>query len=228
MTGGSQETEIIDMKDPSFKCTKPKQFPENWYTADGGLVGQVPFVCNGFPGINGCYALQQSGSWQKDPKATGYWKYAAIGSVVLHNKLVIAGGSNARSRLSTIKVASPNTSTKTLDVRLPVGTQISCIVPWDANTFMVIGGWVKSSSGSTTSTYFVNMKTNRFDYGPSLLKARYRHACNEIIVNGESFIIVAGGRNNKWGELSSTEYLSKSSTGNRWKTGKIIILETYK
>merc|ERR1711862_443317 len=133
----------------------------------GGLVGHVPFVCNS----GSCYALQQSGSWQKDRYATGE-KNAAIGSMVLHNKLVIAGGSGRR--LSTIKVASP-----------------------------------------TTRTYFVNMNTERLTNGPSLLKARGHMGCNEIIVNGESYIIVAGGT----GASASTEYLSKSSTGNKWKTG---------
>merc|ERR1711862_814290 len=171
----------------------------------GGLVGHVPFVCNS----GSCYALQQSGSWQKDRYATGE-KNAAIGSMVLHNKLVIAGGSGRR--LSTIKVASPNTRT-TLSVRLPVETSSSCIVPWDDNTFMVIGGF--TSDGATTRTYFVNMNTERLTNGPSLLKARGHMGCNEIIVNGESYIIVAGGT----GASASTEYLSKSSTGNKWKTG---------
>ena len=211
------------MKDPSFKCTKPKQFPENWYTADGGLVGQVPFVCNGGHYDTGCYALQQSGSWQKDPYATrrAGEVNTAIGSVVLHNKLVIAGGHNGRN-LATIKVASPNNRTTTLRVGLRVGTHAACIVPWDANTFMVIGGY--TNGGRTANTYFVDMNTNRLTNGPSLIRARYYHACNEIIVNGESFIIVAGG----YGAFTSTEYLSKSSKGNRWKTGKIIILKTYK
>ena len=227
MTGGSQETEIIDMKDPSFKCTKPKQFPENWYTADGGLVGQVPFVCNGGHYDTGCYALQQSGSWQKDPYATrrAGEVNTAIGSVVLHNKLVIAGGALYPNNLHTIQVASPNTRTTTLSVRLPVGTSSSCIVPWDDDTFMLIGG-LGNSNTATTSTYFVNIKTNRLTYGPSLLTARYNHACNEVIVNGESFIIVAGGRGVNWslGAFASTEYLSKSSTENKWKTGKVLIL----
>ena len=212
------------MKDPSFKCTKPKQFPHNLGHSVGGLVGQVPFVCNGYS--KGCYALQQSGSWQKDPKATGEY-VAAIGSVVLHNKLVIAGGNNGNN-LATIKVASPNTRTTTLTY-LPVATHSACVVPWDADTFMVIGGYRKSgrSYRSTTSTYFVDMNTNRLTNGPSLLKPRHYHACNEIIVNGESYIIVAGGSGSS-GVGASTEYLSKSSSGNRWKTGKIIILKTYK
>ena len=113
VTGGPQKTEIIDIKDPSFNCTKPKQFPVSWSHAVGGLVGQVPFVC--YTGTN-CYALQQSGSWQKDRYATGEY-HAAIGSVVLHNKLVIAGGYINRNILSTIKVASPNTRTTTLNYR---------------------------------------------------------------------------------------------------------------
>ena len=141
----------------------------------------------------------------------------------MHNKLVIAGGHSGRD-LSTIKVASPNTRTRTLPVGLPVGLYGACIVPWDANTVMVIGGHGGSPRGYRSSTYFINMNTNRLTYGPSLLKARNYHACNEMIINGESFIIVAGGS----GAETSTEYLSKSSTGNKWKAGKIIIVKTYK
>ena len=99
--GSNRQTEIIDMKDPSFKCTKPKQFPvSSWSYAVGGLVGQVPFVCTGQYNT-GCYALQQSGSWQKDRYATGE-RWAATGSLVFNDKLVIAGGWRSR-RVNTVR-----------------------------------------------------------------------------------------------------------------------------
>ena len=223
VTGGPQQTDIIDIKDPSFNCTKPKQFPVSWSHAVGGLVGQVPFVCERVS--NGCYALQQSGSWQKDRYATGE-RWAATGSLVINDKLVIAGGwrSQGSTTLTSIQAASPNTRTKTLSVRLPVARYSACMVPWDADTFLMIGGG-DSTWKSMKNTYYVNMNTNRVTNGPTLLTARRFHACNEIIVNGESFIIVAGGSGS--GAGTSTEYLSKSSTRNRWKAGKIIILKTY-
>ena len=177
--------------------------------ATGGLVGQVPFVCN----YGACYYLQQNGSWKKDPVATGR-NWAATGSAVIHDKLVIAGGWISGS-VSSILLASPNTRTTTFSKSLPHAKYGACIVPWDVDTFYVIGG---SSGGS--NTYFFNMKRNTRTNGPSLLKGRKYHSCAEMIVNGESFIIVTGGAGS--GISSSTEYLAKSNLGNGWKRGKNI------
>ena len=47
---------------------------------------------------------------------------------------------------------------------------------------------------------------------PSLLAARSSFACHTMNVNGENYIIVAGGN----GALKSTEYLQKSK-GQSWK-----------
>ena len=104
------------------------------------------------------------------------------------------------------------------DITLPVETHSSCIVPWDANTFMVIGG-NPSSSGYTKfsqiGTFLVNLNDNTVTVGPALINARFRHACSEMTVNGEEFIVVTGGNPVK----QSTEYLSKASFNDGWKEG---------
>ena len=101
---------------------------------------------------------------------------------------------------------------------MPVETHSSCIVPWDDNTFMVIGG-NPSSSGYTKDskigTYLVNLNDNTVTVGPALINARFRHACSEMTVNGEEFIVVTGGNPVK----QSTEYLSKASFNDGWKEG---------
>ena len=221
--GNGRHTEIIDLEDSSFSCSKVEQFPKVLYGAVGGLIGQTPFVCGGgkFDGSYSsyCYALRENGSWETDATAAlNTERYmAATGSVLMTNKLVLAGG-KASNRVSTIELASPNTRSTTLSVRLPVGLSHSCIVPWDSDTFMVIGG---DDGGSKKKTYFVHMNNDTITNGPNLLKGRYYLACHEMIVNNEAFILVTGGHHVE----RSTEVLSKNNYRDGWKKGKHYLLK---
>ena len=165
--------------------------------------------------FNACYTLQENGAWKQDRTAslnTARY-FAASGSVIMSNQLVIAGGSNG-NYLSSIELASPNARTTTLPRGLPLGLAHSCIVPWDANTFMVIGGY--SSSGASRETYFITPSNKTVTNGPKLQNARYSVACHDMIVNGEEFIIVIGGS----GHEKTIEVLSKARVGDGWKMGK--------
>jgi len=223
-SGGN--TEIIDVEDASFNCTV-SQFPigEGEVTgglvgngeATGGLVGDSPLICGGgFYSNSGwqfqksCYSLKEDGTWKLESNLNTARRSAANGEVIINNKLVIAGGNNGYHRLDTIEVVAPNTRSRTLPIRLPVAMRSSCIVPWDTNTFFIIGGY----SGVTRSqTYFFNMANNTYTNGPSLLTARSTFACHTMKINGEDFIIVAGG----YGAFKSTEYLQKANYGSGWK-----------
>ena len=141
--------------------------------------------------------------------------FAAFGSVVINGKLVIAGGNN-RNRLSSIEMVAPNARSKTLDVSLPVAFGYSCIVPWDADTFMVIGGCTGSGCDKR-ETYFITPNNNTVSSGPKLLKGRSYVACHDMVVNGEEFIIVVGGHS---GQERTIEVLSKANFKDGWKMGK--------
>ena len=170
-----------------------------------------------------CYALQEDGSW-KEEEATlskGRMWYGS-GSVVLNDELVIARGLGSfRDSMSTsIEVVGGRiTKARTLEgIKLPVETTFgSCIVPWDTDTFLVIGGNLDDATiphpkYSQKATYFVNIEKKTVIKGPDLKKARYYHACGEMIVDGEEFIVVTGGYGGYFeGTQKSTEYLSKAS-----------------
>jgi len=150
--GDGRNTEIIDVEDSSFSCTNIGQFPIKLAGATGGLInGQTPFICGGAAYINrwtyfnDCYQLNQAGSWAKDQRATltTARRYVGYGSVVLNNNLFLTGGYNG-NYLSSIEMLSPNTSAQTLSVQLPTGFSSHCQVPWDSETFFVIGGWTGS------------------------------------------------------------------------------------
>ena len=213
-----RNTEIIDLEYPTFNCTKVPKFPIQLYFATGGLVNDTPIVCGGYKVTSNskskdCYKL--NGAWHLDrlAKLSTVRSNAALGSAIWNNHLLVVGGYSSRY-LHTMELVTPNARSKTLRMRLPLGLGLSCIVPWDSNTFMVIGGYSTKSSKSK-ETYFIDMINNRVTPGPSLINGRRYLGCQEMIVNGESFIVVAGGS----GAKNLTEFLPKSNLKGGWEKG---------
>ena len=206
-------------------CSGIQDFPVDLFYGTGGLIGEIPFVCGGKAAdrYNQCYSLQETGEWKEDQTATlnSARSNAAFGSVIINDKLVVAGGTNG-SYLSTIELAAPNTKSTTLSMELPLGIYGSCVVPWSNNTFMVIGGRSEDYF-YRAETYYFNLETNKVTNGPALKTARRNHACHEMVINGELFVVVTGGE--KQSSLS-TEMLSKSSMNNEWekRTLKIFVI----
>ena len=78
---------------------------------------------------------------------------------------------------------------------------------------MIIGG---HDGSDRRETYFFNMANNTVTNGPSLLTGRSFFACHTMNVNGEDYIIVAGGS----GAFKSTEYLPMANYGSGWQKSK--------
>ena len=179
-------------------------------------MGNTPLICGGRIGSNyqnSCYSLKEDGAWKLEASSLITARLgAATGSVIINNKLVLAGGYNG-NYLATIEVVAPNEESVTLPISLPAGIAGSCIVPWDTNTFMIIGGY---SGSDRRETYFFNMVNNERTNGPSLLTARRYFGCHSMNINGEEYIIVAGGS----GATKSTEYLQKANYGSGWQKCK--------
>ena len=106
---GIRNSEIIDLEDPSFRCTI-SQFPTSASTATGGLVGNAPLICGGGWGRwnnvdKSCYSLKEDGTWkhEKSSDLSVARRSAANGFLTINNKLVIAGGIDGKNkRLATI------------------------------------------------------------------------------------------------------------------------------
>ena len=195
--------------------------------ARGGLVGQTPLICGGWS--KACHTLLENGSWKEDKVATLNTgrQSAAYGSVVINDQLVVAGGHDGfGSHLNTIELVSPNTRSRTLSVKLPEAVSDSCIVEWDENSFMLIGGYRSSGGGSfgeRRETYIIDTDKNTITNGPNLKTGKYAHGCEKIDVNGESFIIVSGGI----AASTSTEVLSVGNYSNGWQYGKNCIKNVF-
>ena len=186
-------------------------------------MGNTPLICGGRIGWRNeykksCYSLKEDGDWNLEASANlnTARALAANGHVIMNNKLVIAGGWSGRGLLDTIEVVASNTKAETLSIRVPVALSESCIVPWDHQTFMIIGG--VSGNRISRETYFINMDNNKITNGPSLQTGRYIFACNTINVNGEDYILVAGGGGSA--ALNTTEYISKVNYEGGWKKSK--------
>ena len=192
--------------------------------AKGGLVGQTPLICGGSPSgaSEACYTLLENGSWKEDKVATlnTARNYAAYGSVVINDQLVLAGGTGSSGYLNTIELVGPNTRSRTLSVKLPVAVSDSCIVEWDENSFMLIGGFGRDSR---RETYIIDTDKNIITNGPNLKTARWAPGCEKLIVNGESYIVVSGG----CGATRSTEVLSVANYRNGWQYGKNYIKNVF-
>ena len=239
-------TEIIDLKNSSFGCTKSGK-PLEW--SNGGWVGNMPMVCGGkvyrqrssygsfgkpLMSVCGygcyygntfqtkCYTLEENGAWKEEGKAKLIRGKLSrnSGSVVIKDQLFIPEivrkvGYNGYNNFN-FEMVAPNKTTEAL--RLPLGHFISpeksCIVNWDANTIMLIGG---VNHYKNKATFFINVENKTVTPGPELIEGRFYHACHEMIVEGESFVIVTGGYH-----LKSTEILSKSSFGKGWQKGEIM------
>ena len=212
-SGEGKNTEVLDLEDPSFRCTV-SQFPTGAWGGAGGLVGNTPLVCGGFENKvvqKACYSLNEDGTWKNEADLNTARRFVAAGYVIMDNGLVIAGGEDTNIKnLASIEIVAPNTSSKTLSISLPEAAHASCIVPWDTNTFMVIGGW---SNRYMADTGFVNMANGTYTKGPNLIVGRYSAACSTININGEDYIIVNGGQgyNSK-----QTELLKKSDFKSGW------------
>ena len=233
--GRKLTTEIIDLKNSSFACASRSRtnFPKRLYNANGGWVGNVPMICGGWSGgtdQKACYVLQEYGAWKEDEEAklTRGKQNLISGSVVIKDQLVIpeftkdsTGMGSSKEDYLNFEMVMADRKSKTLQPMNKWGhvdkdsSRQSCIVKWDANTIMLIGANSGGKDTDRRETFFINMGNETRTPGPKLMQGRFHHACNQMTVDGDSFVIVTGGYPHY-----STEILSKSSFGKGWQKGK--------
>ena len=235
IVSGSPDTdgrnmEILDVENSSFSCKRLPLFPIKLRDATGALIGgETPFICGGYDSTYNryspyCYKLSQAGSWTQDPTARPRTprRWAGYGSVVLNNHMVLSGGYGSSGHLRSIELLTPGARSRTLSVQLPTGIRLHCHVPWDSETFMLIGG---ESGSNRYQTYLINVKSNRYRTGPRLIDDRDDLACAELQVLERTYIVVTGGDDGKG--TRSTEVLDKSNIGQGWQRGPNMMVGKY-
>ena len=101
-----------------------------------------------------------------------------------------------------------------------------CSVQVNDTVLLLIGGALDTdykyiSTEITNKTYFLDMKTSRITYGPTLNHARSSHGCGLVLVQDKPVIFVTGGtRDIGTINFPSTEYLELTNINLGWKEGK--------
>ena len=215
-----KHSEIIDLENPSFHCSKVNEYPtQATNMPTGGYIGDKALICGGATkhyNIKDCYTLNEDRKWKKEPWTLDTRRNnAAVGPVVIQEKLIIAGGWGGYSHLDTIELVSPITGPSKLSVKLPKATSGFCIVQWNANSFMAIGG-CSDGNCDKQETYIIDIVRNTLKEGPKLNVGRKFHLCNVVFISGKPYVIVAGGQNSQNVNLKSTEALSMTSYEEGW------------
>ena len=225
LSSNGQKTEIVDLTDPSKSCLL-EDTSFRWGST-GGLIGTTPIICGGSGGgvpgayiyLNECILFGTSHVITMNSK-----RYYPTSVAINTNKIFILGGKNENGYLkSTEYVTLDGTE---VGPTLPEGFFGSCAVKFHetGDIYLIGGGTTEGNHATATYTknvWFSNPSNEyhaNFSQGPSLMNARYLHACGTMSIGAKSIIVAAGGYAYMT-KLSSVEILDPISS-NQWVEGK--------
>lgn len=213
----SVKTEVFDLQSNTI-CQDLKDFPTELYGAVGGTVNGVPTVCGGASGISQdkCYQFIDN-DWKELTTMAEKREYAS--SIIYDDKMHVFGGYYEGRSLDTSEVVSVNGSYP--GPKLPTGVSSHTITVLNKTTSILAGGvtgWTDVSSASA-KTWYYDHEEQIFSEGPDLQQGRRYHgsATVEDIVTKEKIAAVAGGYDDRYDTLDSTELL----INNQWIPGKV-------
>lgn len=195
---------------PSFQavagCPLPPYPEGEVYSAVTGIVNNRLFVCGG-KGVNGpylssCYSLHHGSWWLQQPLSSNR-RYAAASLSPLG--LMVTGGWDGVSRLSTTEVLSP-TKGWMPGPDLPEPVYKHCQISI-GSVVIIIGG--HTYSGNTAAVYALDKDRNTWTPLAEMQHRRRAHACTLLGNN----IIVLGGD----GAYTSVEIYDMLE--DKWTTG---------
>ena len=205
-----QNTEVIDLKVPTFDCKLPP-YPIEMSNGAGGVIkGNKILICGGFNGtqIGDCYSLGQNKTWTKTESLQTPRSAMSTGNVVVNGSVWISGGYNGSYLNSNLWMNEQSATTESTN--LPLAGNPHCSVLVRENQIMIIGG---RSGESRRKTHFLNLDKHQWSSGPMLNRARALYNCAKVEIGGSNFIFVAGGWN-YW-----VEYLNIDDINGTWKNG---------
>jgi len=213
-SSSSVKTEVFDLQSNTI-CQDLKDFPSKLNVAVGGTVNGVPTVCGGYSGgyQDKCYQLIDN-DWKELTTMAEKGGYAS--SIMHDDKMHVFGGYDGGRILDTSEVVSVNGSYP--GPKLPTGVWGHTITVLNKKTSILAGGGTDDSSASA-KTWYYDHEEQIFSKGPALQQGRRLHgsATVEDVVTKEKIAVVAGGNDDGWNELDSTELL----VNNQWIPGKI-------
>lgn len=202
-------SEILNLnKSETWKCPDWPEYPMAVQGATGGMIGEKPVICGGFPFTNQCYVMTANKS-QFLTNMTSNRGYAT--SVNHQDYLWITGGYKDNTNLisSTEKIKSDGTKMQGPNMPMPLTGHAMININ---KTFTMIIGGESTEIDASKKTFYFNHKTQNWTDGPHLNVGRSNFAAGIVTddVTKENIVIVTGGY------LQSTEIL----LDNQWKQGK--------
>ena len=131
-------------------------------------------------------------------------------SVTVNGKLWITGGQNELGKhLNSTEFISPGQPMAIKGPNLPFGISNHTMVQVNSKAVFIIGGYQYYGIESK-KTWIVdpnNLYRNMFDIkeGPDMNLARIRHSCNKMEINGKTYLVVAGHKNEDFIEILDPE-----------------------
>ena len=210
---------VLDLEN-GVTCEAFADYPEDQvWGAGGGLLRQkYPLACDGNEelSINDCY-LYENGAWSKSVELPAAVEWP--GSVVINeDTLWITGGYyNYEVNFNLSLLVKPFENVAEPGPPLPYEVMTPCMVQWDEDTFVMIGGSGKQGGGPRTSYYIFSK--GEWQDGPQLLHRRNVPACATMTLSsGRKIIMVAGASGT---DGSATEWIEpvKGTTEYEWVKG---------
>ena len=214
--GINETNEVIDLENGKFTCPIPSVHMGSF--ASGGIINGLPLVCGGqikveyedntYSNIRHCYKLQH-GHWINVHNLTRF-DYASLGTgdLVVENQLLLSGISSYGKNSSYNELIGLNSTSNIADT--PVAIDNHCIVRLNKTHFMSSGG--DSNRTRVNWSYFYNIETDVWSFGPLLNHARSHHGCSMITLGGVDYVFVLGDTES----FGSFEYLSLSDIEAGW------------
>ncbi len=185
-SGASVEIVNLDESNPDYICDNLPDFPFSIQFATGQLYNRkTPIICGGAGGSYHCECQSlKDGAWQSI-HSLNECKYALASALVSNPNnndeddiLLIAGGYDGSTTLSTVETFDGNLWNLTMFAVLPTKIMIHCMVKINNTMLLQIGGTVDSTfQGTTQNTYFFDIILNKWTSGPKLNIGRIEHSC---------------------------------------------------
>ena len=143
----------------------------------------------------------------------------------MNDKYLLVSGGIGSSRNQELVPLDGNVITSSLPSPVDYG---SCIIQLTKSSILITGG-TPGNSVHTRDTWFQYFdERNKQELGPKMLTERMVHACGKLDINGDTVLIVAGGRKgvDPHEYLDTSEYLNMNSINLAWKNGTLLRILT--
>ena len=212
--GNSIKIEIIDLINTKLKSKIVVDEKASRRGAIGGILQEQLFICGGFgDSSRNISIIRQPQYCEKMMHPRRYMSSVVINETILW----ITGGMSKSGPLKSTEIVSLNQPAVS-GPDLPFKVSHHSMVLVNPTTIYLIGGY--QNNQLSKKTWIIDpTKDFQIKVGPSLNIGRRNHASSKMKIKDKTFLVVAGGWNNRNGTLDSIELLDTTCPDQGWKIG---------